>query len=199
MSLWTEYSQQTPKGTAGSLYDLTVHAVDSFRNQEADGVLLPGVGVVHGTNPGVDISLPKASSTADKFVGVVMYGGSNELDMKNNLIIPNGYHVSVMRTGRVWVKMAADEEPSYGDPVFLVVTGDDVGCFRAASDDDTIQINARIIEVGSNGLAAIELFNQIGGAGSGLSTAADVDLSTPPTNGQSLKYDSTSGKWKPGT
>lgn len=177
MSLWTEYSQQTPKGTAGSLYDLTVHTVDSFRNQEADGVLLPGVGVVHGANPGVDIALPKTSSTADKFVGVVMYGGSNELDMKNNLIIPNGYQVSVMRHGRAWVKLAADEEPICGDPVFLVVTGDDAGRFRAASNDDAIQINARIIEVGSNGLAAIELYNQMntapaaangaGGAGQG--------------------------------
>ena len=68
MSLWTEYSQQTPKGTAGSLYDLTVHTVDSFRNEEADGVLLPGVGVVHGTNPGTDIALPKTGATADKFV-----------------------------------------------------------------------------------------------------------------------------------
>lgn len=199
MSLWTEYSQQTPKGTAGSLYDLTAHTVDSFHNLEADGVLLPGVGVVHGTIPGTDIALPKEGATADKFVGVVMYGGSNELDMKNNLIIPKGYTVSVMRSGRVWVKMAEDEEPSYGDPVFLVVTGDEVGCFRAAAGDDTIQINARIVEAGSNGLAAIELFNQIGGAGSGLSTAADVDLSTAPTNGQALKYDSASGKWKPGT
>lgn len=161
MSLWTEYSQQTPKGTAGSLYDLTVHTVDSFRNQEKDGVLLPGVGVVHGTNPGADIALPTEDSTADQFVGVVMYGGSNELDMKNNLIIPEGYHVSVMRHGRVWVKMVDGDEPSYGDPVYLVADGDEAGCFTTSADDGDFQINARIIEVGSNGLAAIELYNQM--------------------------------------
>lgn len=60
-------------------------------------------------------------------------------------------------------------------------------------------VNARFITKAQNGIAVIELYNQIGGAGSGLSTAADVDLFTPPTNGQTLKYDSTSGKWKPGT
>lgn len=161
MSLWTEYSQQTPKGTAGSLYDLTVHTVDSFRNQEKDGALLPGVGVVHGDNPGADIALPATGATADKFVGVVMYGGSNELDMKNNLIIPNGYHVSVIRNGRVWVKMAEGEEPNYGDPVYLAISGDEAGCFKTEKSGEVIQINARIIEVGSNGLAAIELYNQM--------------------------------------
>lgn len=168
MSLWTEYSQQTPKGTAGSLYDLTVRTVDSFRNEEADGVLLPGVGVVHGTNPGTDIALPKTGATADKFVGVVMYGGSNELDMKKNqLIIPEGYHVSVMRNGRVWVKMAEGEEPTYGAPVFLVVGGDGAGLFKTSAEEGTVPINARIIEVGSNGLAAIELYNQMTAASSG--------------------------------
>lgn len=164
MSLWTEYSQQTPKGTAGSLYDLTVHTVDSFRNQEADGVLLPGVGVVYGTNPGVDIALPAEGATADKFVGVVMYGGSNELDMKNNLIIPEGYHVSVMRNGRVWVKMIEGDEPNYGDPVYLVTDGDEAGCFTTSAENSALQISARIIEVGSNGLAAIELYNQMSAA-----------------------------------
>lgn len=161
MSVWTEYSQQTPKGTAGSLYDLTVHAVDSFRNEEDDGVLLPGVGVVHGTIPGTTVALPAADSTADKFLGVVMFGGSNELDMKNNLIIPNGYQVSVMRYGRVWIKLAADVEASYGDPVYLVTDGDDKGCFDVSDESGGIQINARIVETSSNGLAAIELYNQM--------------------------------------
>lgn len=167
MSLWTEYSQQTPKGTAGSLFDLTVHTVDSFRNTEADGTLLPGVGVVHGPNPGADISLPAEGATADKFVGVVMYGGSNELDMKNNLNIPNGYQVSVMRHGRVWVKMAEGDEPSYGDPVYLVAGGDGAGRFTTDAEGGGIPINARIIEVGSNGLAAIELYNQMSTATAG--------------------------------
>lgn len=177
MSMWTEYTQQTPKGSAGSLFDLTVHAVDSFRNEEEDGVLLPGVGVVYGTTPGTDIALPTEEATADKFVGVVMYGGTNELDMKNQLNIPNGYHVSVMRYGRVWVKMAADEEPSYGDPVYLVTSGDEAGLFNVSGNG--IQINARVIEVSSNGLAAIELYNQMhtaaSAAGTGTGTNEDPD------------------------
>lgn len=174
MSVWTEYTQQTPKGTAGSLFDLTVHTVDSFRNSEKDGVLLPGMGVVKGENPGIDIALPTAGKTIEDFIGIVMFGGTNELDMKNNLVIPENYQVSVMRYGRVWVKMAAEQSPKYGDPVHLVIQGEkDVGCFKTAADEgNTIQINARIIEVSSNDLVAIELYNQMNATAS-----ASVDLS----------------------
>ncbi|HEY8964143.1 MAG TPA: hypothetical protein VIN59_06760, partial [Alphaproteobacteria bacterium] len=46
------------------------------------------------------------------------------------------------------------------------------------------------------------LADKMGGGGGGSSTLAgltDVDVTTPPTNGQSLVYDTTSSKWKPGT
>lgn len=161
MSIWTEYNQQTPKGAAGSLFDLTVHAVDTFCNSEEDGVLKPGMGVVHGENPGSDIALPKSGATADKFVGVAMYGGTNELDMKNNLVIPKHSEISVMRYGRVWVKMAKEQEPTYGDAVYLVVSGDEAGCFKTEKEGDVIQVNARVIEVSSDELVAIELYNQM--------------------------------------
>ena len=169
MGMWTDYSQRTPMGTAGSLYDLTGHAVDSFRNEEADGILRFGVGVVRGTDPGESIKLPVAASTADKFVGVVMNGGTHEMDMANKSIIRSNYTTSIMRHGRVWVRLATDEEPHAGDPVFMVIKDEsedsEVGHFKAVADGaNTIQVNARFLTDGSAGLAAIELYNQMAAA-----------------------------------
>ena len=45
------------------------------------------------------------------------------------LFILNNQNVGVMRRGRVWVRLAADAAPKYGDPVHLLNSGDDVGCF----------------------------------------------------------------------
>ena len=196
MSIWTEYNNRTPAGVAGGLYDLTAHVVDSFRIDAADGKVKCGMGVVHGTNPGSDVTVPAATSTIDKFVGVVMNGGSNEMDMNGKIVIRKDSQQSVMRSGRIWVRLASDAEPSCGDQAHLILSGNDLGCFSTTGG---MAVNARFVTKAQNGIAVIELYNQIGGAGSGLSTAADVDLSTPPTNGQTLKYDSTSGKWKPGT
>lgn len=114
MSVWTEYSQQTPKGAAGSLYDLTSHVVDSFMNEENDGVMGYGVGVVVGTTPGTSCKLPATGATADKFLGIVMNGGTNEMNMNGVVNIPKGYHLSVMRQGRVWAKLADEQTPAYG-------------------------------------------------------------------------------------
>lgn len=163
MSVWTEYSQQTPKGTAGSLYDLTEHAVDTFNNTEADGVLNFGVGVVRGTDPANEIALPVAASTANEFVGVVMNGGTHEMDMSGNSRIVKNYSVSVMRYGRVWVRLVDGEEPVANDPVHLVVSGDDAGSFKTAEEaGSTIQIKAKFLGTkSSNGVAAIELYNQM--------------------------------------
>ena len=35
MSMWTNYTQSTPAGVAGGLYDLTDHVVDSRMNEAA--------------------------------------------------------------------------------------------------------------------------------------------------------------------
>lgn len=160
MSVWTEYSQQTPKGTAGSLYDLTSHVVDSFMNEEEDGAMGYGVGVVVGSTPGANCKLPAAGATADQFLGIVMNGGTNEMNMNGVVNIPNGCSLSVMRQGRIWAKLASEQTPAYGGAVHLVINGTDVGCLKTAADStNTIQIPARFLgeKTGEN-LVAIELF-----------------------------------------
>ena len=101
MSIWTEYNNRTPAGVAGGLYDLTDHAVDSFRIDAADGKVKFGMGVVMGTTPGTDVTVPADASTLDKFVGIVMNGGANEMDVKGVIVVRNSSTQSVMRHGRV--------------------------------------------------------------------------------------------------
>lgn len=161
MSIWTEYNNRTPAGVAGGLYDLTAHVVDSFRIDAADGEVKCGMGVVHGTVPGSDVTVPSAASTIDKFVGVIMNGGNNEMDMKGQIVIRNNSQQSIMRSGRVWVRLAADAEPAYGDQAHLILSGDDAGCFGATGG---LAINARFITMAQNGIAVIELYNQLNAA-----------------------------------
>ncbi len=161
MSIWTEYNNRTPAGVAGGLYDLTAHVVDSFRIDAADGKVKCGMGVVHGTNPGSDVTVPAEASTIDKFVGVVMNGGNNEMDMEGHIVIRNSSQQSVMRSGRVWVRLAADAEPSYGDQAHLILSGSDAGCFGTTGG---LAVNARFITTAQNGIAVIELYNQLNAA-----------------------------------
>ena len=161
MSIWTEYNNRTPAGVAGGLYDLTDHAVDSFRIDAADGKVKFGMGVVVGATPGADVTIPADTSTLDKFVGVVMNGGSNEMDMNGVIVVRNSSTQSIMRHGRVWARLAAEAEPAYGDQVHLITSGDDAGCFGTTGG---IAINARFITTAQNGIAAIELYNQLNAA-----------------------------------
>ena len=161
MSIWTEYNNRTPAGVAGGLYDLTDHAVDSFRIDAADGKVKFGMGVVAGTTPGTDVTIPTAASTLDKFLGVVMNGGSNEMDMNGVIVVRKSSTQSVMRHGRVGARRAAEAEPAYGDQVHLITSGDDAGCFGTTGG---IAINARFITTAQNGIAAIELYNQLNAA-----------------------------------
>lgn len=50
---------------------------------------------------------------------------------------------------------------SYGDQVHLITSGDDAGCFGTTGG---IAINARFITTAQNGIAAIELYNQLNAA-----------------------------------
>lgn len=191
MSVQTSYGYQTPKGVAGGIYDMFHYAVDSRFNEENNGVLRFGVGVVPGTLPGSSVKLPTSTSTAAQFEGVVLNGYDRQQDMEGKLSVLKNQNVSVMRRGRVWVRLAANAAPKYGDAVHLLTSGNDVGCFTTTGG---LTIPGRFIGPASNGVAPVELY----GVDASLSGMSDIDLSTAPTNGQVLKYSGTDGKWKPG-
>jgi len=161
MSVQTKYGNRTAKGIAGGIYDMYHYSVDSRFNEEANGVLRFGVGVVPGTIPGSNVKLPTAESTAAQFEGVVLNGFDRQQDLEGKLFILNNQNVSVMRRGRVWVRLATGAAPEYGAPVCMAVDGNEVGCF---STEGGVTIPGRFIGPASNGVAPVELYGIDGSA-----------------------------------
>lgn len=159
MSAQTVYRFSTPIGQAGGIYDLAPYAVDSFLNEADDGKLKFGMGVVKGTKPGFGINVPAAGAAAIDFEGIVTNRRTSENGMFGGVQLSRSITVGVMRYGRIYGLLAANEEPAYGDPVYLVVDGDDAGCFSKSADGN-VAIKGRFMSTASDGIALIELFNE---------------------------------------
>lgn len=155
MSVQKTYGYATSKGIAGGIYDMYHYPVDSRFNEEENGKLTFGVGVVHGEVPGSGIALPTSASTADDFEGVVVNGFDRQQDLDGKLYILNKQNVGVMRRGRVWVRLATGAAPAYGDELRLIVEGNEAGCFAKAGG---IALPGRFIGTANNGLAPVELY-----------------------------------------
>lgn len=173
MSAQTRYGYSTPIGAAGGIVDLAPHAIDTFLNEEESGILRFGVGVVRGSKPGINIALPDDKATAAVFEGITTNNRTTEYDMEGKLHVRNGAAVGVMRYGKIYGRVAEGVEPAYGDAVYLLISGDEAGCFTneaaaAAAEDEAeatpaaIAVKARFVGGvdKSAQIAAIELFNQ---------------------------------------
>ena len=172
MSVQTKYGYATGKGIAGGIFDMYHYPVDSRFNEEENGVLRFGVGVVKGSIAGSNIKLPAAGATAADFEGVVVNGFSNQHDLEGKVYIMNNQNVGVMRKGRIWVIVAEGEEPAYGDPVHLIAEGTDVGCFATSGG---VEIAGRFIGSASRGVAPVELY--------GIDAAATAAAASVPEQG----------------
>lgn len=159
MSMWTNYTQSTPAGVAGGLYDLSDHVVDSRMNEAAG--LKFGMGVVQGKTAGKTVKLPATGATIDKFEGIIMTD-VREMDAQGDVSVAAKSTVSVMHSGRIWVRIVDGVKPKYGDPVYLVINGAGLGCFKTAADSaNTLQLNARFLgEKDLSNIAPIELYAQ---------------------------------------
>lgn len=156
MSAQTRYGYSTPMGHAGGIVDLAPYAIDSFIT-EAEGVKF-GMGVVKGTNPGHTVAIPDGSTAAD-FEGITVNNRTTEYDMDGKLHVRKGASVGVMRYGRIYGRVATGVEPAYGDTVYMIVSGEEAGCF---SNADGVAIKGRFLSGVDtlSGVAMIELFNQ---------------------------------------
>ncbi len=159
MSVQTSYNFATDRGVAGGLYDLSHKTVNSFRNEAADGDLKFGMGVVTGTNKGVQVNLPATGATLASFEGIVLNGHNTEMDMAGNLALKNDVIVGVITHGRVWARIVDAITPAYGDAVYLVISGDDAGLFTNASGANTLAITgAKFVgNKGTGNVAPVEL------------------------------------------
>lgn len=165
----TTYNQVPPCGAAGGLYDLSNHDIVTRMNGETSNAMKFGFGVVQGSAPGSNIKVPVAGTTAAKFEGIVVNGGYNaEMDRDGAVIIPPMASLSILQQGKIWGRIKSGIAPKYGDSLYLIIDGDDAGCFTNAADvpaegksSITIAIKGRFIgPKGTGNVAPIELFGQ---------------------------------------
>ncbi len=155
MSVQTTYSWAVPFGMPGAIADNTEYAGVTFLNGEETGKLFCGLGVVQGETPGVDVKIPTSADTA-KFEGVVINDYHYELDMDGKVRIPKGRPMAVLRWGKIYVALAKEAQPKYGDPLKMKATGEEAGYFDPSGD---MAVNGRFLSGPDNGVALAEIFN----------------------------------------
>lgn len=161
MSAQTTYSQATPRGAAGALYDLSAHAVNTRLNAEDGNAMKFGMGVVQGPTPGSDIKVPATGDTVEKFEGITVNGYTNEMDQEGKVTLAPGSAIGVLQYGKIWARIKPADAPAYGDKVYLIITGDNAGLFTKTSGADTIEVAGRFIGTkGTGDVAPVELFYQ---------------------------------------
>lgn len=167
MSAQNHYGFAAPVGIAGGLVDVTPYVIDSKINEENNGVMKFGFGVVRGTNAKTGIKLPVSASTASLFEGVTTNNRSTELDLDGNLRVLQSAAVGVLKYGRIYARVMTSISPAYGDALYLVTSGTDVGKFTnaAAGGSDnytTVAVKGRFLGGvdATTGVAPVELYNQ---------------------------------------
>ena len=143
MAVQMNYGEPS-RGIPGLLYDRANYEAVTRRNGADDGKMLFGLGVVQGTEPGKDITLPATGATVDKFEGVVMYSANTEMDDDGAVLLHKGQILDVCQAGKLWVQLVDSVEPAYGQPVYLVITGDDAGKFTPTKGTN-LAVKARFI------------------------------------------------------
>ncbi len=131
MAVQTDYNFGFSKGVAGGLFDMSHHEVAT---RQAQGSVKFGLGVVKGTNAGIDVKVPDSAATANDFEGIVVHNSvMAELDMDNNLNIGSKRTVGCLVEGKIWVPVAPDANPTYKGTAYLVKDGEFAGCFTSQS------------------------------------------------------------------
>ncbi len=167
MSAQTTYRFATQPGMAGGIIDLAPYAIDTFLNEEDNGVMKPGLGVVTGELAGKGVALPdKKDLTAPaRFEGIVTNNHTREYDLEGKVYLRHGVSMGVMRYGRIWARAATQEGNvtdaiEYGQPVYIVAKQDDpdLGCVTNKKDEN-IEVKGMFLGPVDNGLVGVELFN----------------------------------------
>ena len=167
MAAQTNYGFGFPKGVAGGFFDLSAHEV-ATRQAEGEGVAF-GVGVVVGTNAGVDVAIPASGATAEDFEGVVVHNSVMvEMDMDGKVRIGDKRTVGCLHHGKIWVKTGKNAKPKYKEKVCLITDGEEAGLFTTSDDEATkVELNARFLGEIDNGIANAEFFPDSTGTSSG--------------------------------
>ena len=157
MAVQTSYNFGFSKGVAGGLFDLSAHEVST---RQAQGNVKFGVGVVVGTNRGIDVKIPESTNTAVDFEGVVVHNSvMAELDMNNNLNIGDKRTVGCLHHGKIWVAVGENAKIAYKEKVYLITEGSEAGLFTTSDDESTkVELNAYFLGETDEGIANAEFF-----------------------------------------
>ena len=157
----TSYKYDTLYGAPGGIVDLAPHEIDTFANEENNGVLKFGMGVVSGTAAADQCKLPGGSSTAATFLGVVTNNRTTELGLDGQLYVRKGAAVGVMRYGRIYARIDTGLTIAYGDKLYMCIASGKYSLFTNSSSN-SIEIQGRFLNFvdATNEVAEIELFNQ---------------------------------------
>lgn len=159
MAVQMNYGEPS-RGIPGLLYDRANYEAVTRRNGADDGKMFFGLGVVQGAEPGKDITLPATGATVDKFEGVVMYSANTEMDDDGAVLLHKGQILDVCQSGKLWVQLVDSVEPAYGQPVYLVIAGDDTGKFTPTKGTN-LAVKARFIGAAQNGIAPAQFVEQL--------------------------------------
>ncbi len=156
MAVQTNYGFGSAKGIAGGLYDLSDHEVVT---RQAEGNNLSfGLGVVIGTNRGIDVVIPDATASTDDFEGVVVHNSvMAEMDMSGKVVINDKSTVGCLHHGKIWVRTGAKAVPAYKEKVYLITDGKEAGMFTTSADTAAkVEVNAIYLGETDEGIANAE-------------------------------------------
>lgn len=190
MSAQTTYGFATQRGISGGLFDISPYAINTRLNEEADGALAFGMGVVKGTSAGLQVKKPGATSTIDDFEGITMNGFSTQQSIAGAVTLQNNAGIGVLEFGKAWALYAEKAVPGYGKDLYLIISGTEAGKFTTADDDSTkIRVNGKWIGGKDPGaaIAPVELFSQTNDP----SIPNNVTLSTAVADGTTTAETST--------
>ena len=156
MAVQTNYGYGSAKGVPGGLYDLSAHEVST--RQAEGGNLSFGLGVVIGTNKGLDVKIPESDAAGNSFEGVVVHDSvMAEMDMAGKVVKPHKATVGCLHNGKVWVVTGANAEPGYKERVYLITDGDEAGKFTTSGDTATkVEVNGFFLGKTDDGIANAE-------------------------------------------
>lgn len=157
MAAQLNYGYSTPKAVPGAKVDLADDVVNARINDENDGVLKYGMAVAQGASAGHSVKVPVAGTTAAQIDGVAIALPNTEQDKDGNVVVTKGASLSIMKKGHIWGRIATDVTPVYGASAYVVVSGDDAGCFTTASGSTTVDIGATFGNESDDGIAVIVL------------------------------------------
>lgn len=154
MAAQIDYSYSTPKGVAGGKVDIAYDEVITRNNEEADGVLKYGMAAMVGTSRGISVKVPATGATADQIEGIVLHAANTEQDMKGKVVVPNNASVGILRKGRIWGRIAKEAKPTYKAKAYVVVDGNDAGCFTDQSAAYSVYAKAESSDTGAKEVVA---------------------------------------------